>query len=156
MTSETAPPNPEVHKKFAMDLFNLTWDLLDKEERTQAEDDTMVHAAHASRYHWGQVGTPVHFARGEWQISRVYSVLSRPEPALYHAQRSLTLCTENDIGDFDLAFAYEALARAYAVAGDAVKGQEHVALAEQAGQQIEDEGNRDYFLSELKTVRELL
>lgn len=156
MTSETAIPDLEGHKKFAVDLFNLTWDLLDKEERTQAEDDTMVHAAHASRYHWGQVGTPVHFARGEWQISRVYAVLSRPEPALYHAQRSLSLCTENDIGDFDLAFAYEALARAYAVAGDAVKSQEYVTLAEQASQQIEDEGNRDYFLSELKTVGELL
>ena len=42
----------------------------------------MLHAAHASRFHWGEVGEPVNFARGEWQISRVYAVLGRPEPAI--------------------------------------------------------------------------
>ena len=35
--------------------------------------------------------TPAHLARGEWQISRVYTVLGRPEPALNHAHRVLVL-----------------------------------------------------------------
>ena len=49
----------------------------------------MIHAAHAARYHWSKVGTKANLARGEWQVSRVYTVLERPEPALYHAHRCL-------------------------------------------------------------------
>jgi len=54
------------HRQLAVDLFNHTWELLDKSERTQAEADEMIHAAHASRYHWGLAGTAVNLARGEW------------------------------------------------------------------------------------------
>ncbi|MGD8998268.1 MAG: hypothetical protein PVH80_09170 [Anaerolineae bacterium] len=142
----------ELHKRFAVDLFNLVWELLDQEDRTPEQEDRMIHAAHASRFHWGEIGTPLEFERGEWQISRVYAVLDRPQAAIYHAQRCLMLCEANQIGDFDLAFAYEALARAYAVADDAATSEEYVSLAEQAAEQIEDEGNREYFLSELATV----
>jgi len=44
----------EEHKKFAVALFNLTWSLLDKKDRTREEDDKMLNAAHASRFHWGR------------------------------------------------------------------------------------------------------
>jgi len=140
------------HRKFAVDLFNLTWSLLDKKDKTKEENDKMIHAAHASRFHWGEIGTPVHFERGEWQISRVYSVLKRSEPALYHAERCLEICKENNIGNFDVAFAYEAVARAYAVAGQKTECRKHMELAEKAGEQIKEKGDRDYFFSELKTI----
>ena len=140
------------HKKFAVDLFNFVWTLLDKAERTVQEDDKMVHAAHASRFHWGEVGTPVEFGRGEWQISRVYSVLNRPQAALFHAQRCLAICTEDPIGDFDIAFAYEALARAYAIARTEPECRLYVELAQKAGEQIKDKEDRDYFFSELKSI----
>jgi hypothetical protein len=153
MSAEHKATEQELHKKFAADLFNLTWDLLDKEERSKEEEDRMLHAAHASRFHWGEIGTPLQFERGEWQVSRVYAVLNRPQAALYHAQRCLDICTANQIGDFDIAFAYEALARAHAIAGDSEKSQEYVRLAEQAAEKIEDEGNREYFLSELATAK---
>jgi hypothetical protein len=156
MSTENGAREQDWHRKFATSLFNQTWDLLDKEDRTQEENDRMVHAAHASRFHWGQVGTPLEFERGEWQISRVYAVLGRPEAAIYHAQRCLTICEENEIGDFDIAFAYEGLGRAYAVAGDAGKSEEYIKLAEQAGQEIAEEGNREYFFSELRAVSDLM
>ena len=38
----------EEHKKLAINLFNLTWSLLDKKDRTREENDKMVHAAHAT------------------------------------------------------------------------------------------------------------
>ena len=147
-------PQPgELHKKSAIDLFNLTWSLLDKKDRTPEEDDKMIHAAHASRFHWGEIGTPLEFERGEWQISRVYSVLKRGEPALYHAERCLNICRKNGIGDFDIAFAYEALARAYAVAGQRIQSEAHLKLAKEAAQQIKKEEDKNYFLSELKTIQ---
>ena len=141
-----------IHEQLAKSLFNQTWELLGKKERTKEEDLKMIHSAHASRYHWGEIGTPLEFGRGDWQISRVYSVLGRSEAALYHAQLCLSICKENDIGDFDLAFAYEALARAYAVAGDKSNSDKYFAKAREAGEKIEDQGNRDYFLGELNSI----
>ena len=142
-----------VHEKLAMSLFNATWDLLGKEDRSEEDDVEMIHAAHASRHHWGQIGEPLQFERGEWQISRVYSVLGRRESALYHAKLCLEICQENDIGDFDIAFAYEAMARVYAVARDREDYEKYRELAEKAGKEIDEKGNRDYFLGELNSIK---
>jgi len=140
------------HKKLAIDLFNQTWDLIDEEEKDQDKIDRMIHSAHASRYHWEMAGGPVHIARGEWLISRVYALLNRQEPCLYHADRCLKVTLMYDLKDFDLAFAYEAMARACDLAGDKVKTARYRALAEEAGAEISDPGDRDYFLSELKSI----
>ena len=78
----------------------------------------MIHAAHASRWHWGRAGGPEQWAIGDWLCSRVYAVLDRGEPALYHAQRCLAVCEEHRMGNFVPASAHEALARAHAVLGD--------------------------------------
>jgi len=144
--------NQELHRKFGVDLFNYVWSLLDKENRSPEDDDAMIHAAHASRYHWGQVGAPVNFARGEWQISRVYSVLKRSEPAIYHAQRSLDICQEHQITDFDLGYAYEALARAYAITEQWDDVHKFLVLARSAGEVIAEQGDKDWFLKDLSTI----
>jgi hypothetical protein len=100
------------HSRLGVDLFNHVWTLIETADRTAAQTDEMIHAAHASRYHWWRADAgPEHLARGEWQCSRVYAVLGRGEPALWHARRCLEMCEANGIGDWDLAFAYEALAR---------------------------------------------
>src|SRR5690242_7528784 len=143
--------DPDDERRLAASLFNRVWDLLERTGRGRDEDDEMLHAAHASRYHWGVVGQPVNLARGEWQISRVYSVLGRAEPALYHAYRSLEIVEAADIADFDLAFAYEALARAQAVAGDSLESQRYLELARTAGEAIAQQDDRDGFFSELAT-----
>lgn len=140
------------HKKEAMRCFNGTWDLLDKKDRTPLENNQMIHMAHASRFHWEHVGGPVEFARGEWQVSRVYSVLSKAESAIYHANASLMYCRDHGIGSFDLAFAYEAMARAYEVAKDLEQMNHYLDLANQSASAIESEEDRSYFLSELSGV----
>lgn len=114
----------------------------------------MIHTAHASRYHWGQVptATPAHLARGEWQISRVYTVLGRAEPALHHARRVLDLCQENGIRDWDLAFAYEALARACAIAGDVGQTREYTDQALAAAEDIAEDTERELLLADLETI----
>jgi hypothetical protein len=143
---------PDIHRKLAVDLFNMTWDLMEKSDRSQAETDRMIHAAHASRYHWEVIGQPVNLARGEWQVSRVYAILQRAEPCLYHAKRCLQITLEHDLKDFDLAFAYEAMARAYSLAGEKTEKDKYLALAKEAGQAIKEKGDRDYFMAELATI----
>src|SRR5581483_4843064 len=141
-------------RMLAAQLFNETWRLLEMEQRTREDDDRMIHTAHASRYHWGQAptATPANLARGEWQVSRVYAVLGRPEPALHHARRVLDLCQENGIGDWDLAFAYEALARAHAVAGHADQARQFTGQALAAAQDIAEDGEREIVLADLETI----
>ena len=140
---------PEQERQIAVDLFNYVWALLDVGERSRTDDDRMIHAAHASRFHWGEVGEPVNLARGEWQVSRVYSVLRRPEPALFHARRCLELCEQHGIGDFDLAYAYEALARASLVSGQRQALDQYLEMARDAAHNISHPDDREMFLRDL-------
>lgn len=146
----------EWHRKQAIASFNATWDLMEKEERTREEDMHMIHMSHASRFHWEFAGTKLEAARGEWQISRVYSLLRYPESAWMHGQYSLTLCLENEIKDFDLAFAYEALARAQALSGKQENARKWCKEALKAAEAISKSEDKDYFLSELASVQMLL
>ena len=152
MTAPSAPVDVADRRQLAVDLFNHVWTLLERSDRAPLEDDELLHAAHASRYHWGEVGEPVNLVRGEWQCSRVYAVLGRSEPALWHAHRCLALCEEHGIGDFDLAFAHEAIARALRVAGDHAGADASVARAREAAAAIAEEEDRELLMSDLATV----
>ncbi|MGO9198323.1 MAG: MerR family transcriptional regulator [Acidimicrobiales bacterium] len=142
----------EEERKLAVRYFNSVWDLMEKEDRTIEDDDLMLHMAHASRYHWGQVGKPENLARGEWQVSRVYAVLQRSEPCLHHAQRVLDICLAHSIADWDIAFAYEALARGHAVAGDAEAARAMTERALEAVEMIADDEDRKLVLADLETI----
>ena len=155
-TAKSAPGTGTVtdERLLAAQLFNETWRLMEQENRSTMDDDRMIHTAHASRYHWGQTptATPANFARGEWQISRVYAVLQRAEPALHHARRVLEICEDNKIGDWDLAFAYEAIARAYAVAGDAQQARAYTDQALAAAEEVTEDEDRELVLADLETI----
>lgn len=139
-------------RALAANLFNGVWELLETADRTAEDDDRMLHMAHASRYHWGQVGSARNLARGEWQCSRVYAVLGRPEPALHHARRVLEICEAHGIADFDIAFAYEALARAHAIAGDAVTARRMTERALASVDGIAEDEDRALVLADLATI----
>jgi hypothetical protein len=141
-----------VTRQIAIDLFNGVWKLLEQPSRSVEDDDRMLHMAHASRYHWGEVGEPVNRSRGEWQCSRVYAVLGRPEPALFHARRGLQMCQQHGLGDFDLAFAYESLARAHAVAGDVEQAEDWAAQATTAAADIAEDDARRLLLADVASI----
>jgi len=143
---------PIDHRQLGVDLFNGTWTLIEQSDRTPDDDILMIHMAHASAYHWLQVGAPENIARSHWQCSRMYTVLGRSEPAIYHAKLVVAVCEQNDIGDWDLAFAYEALARAYAVAGNSAESARWLTRAQAASGDITDEEDRDLLLTDLATI----
>jgi DNA-binding transcriptional MerR regulator len=154
MTDQDTEPKTTAgdERQLAVDLFNGVWRLLEKEDRSVDEDDRMLHMAHASRYHWGQVGEPVNRSRGEWQCSRVYAVLGRGEPAGYHARRGLEICQAHGIGDWDLAYAYESLARAHAVAGDKEQARAWTEQALAAAEDIAEAEDRELVLTDLEGI----
>ena len=118
----------------------------------------MVHAAHASRWHWSQAGELAgdqQLAVGEWQCSRVYAVLGRGEPAVHHAKASLAICETAGLGDWVVAAAHEALTRAYAVAGDGDEARGWLARARTATAAIADPKDREVIDSDLASLASL-
>ena len=144
--------DPDTERKLGASLFNGTWTLMEMENRTPEQDDGMIHMAHASAHHWRQVGKPENFARSEWQCSRMYTVVGRAEPALWHARRCLEICEQHGIGDWDLGFAYEALARAHGVAGDAAERERYLTLAREQAARIAEDEDRELLLADLATA----
>lgn len=143
----------KLHKRLAIDNFNKTWDFIDNKNRTKVQDIEMIHTAHASLFHWMQVGKAINFARGEWQISRVYNLLGMGESALLHGLRSLDICLENNIGDFDLAFGYETVSRAYKNLNDKANQNLYYEKALLATNEIKKKEDKDYTLRELKDLK---
>jgi hypothetical protein len=145
-----APADKSSHAAFAKSANAEVWALLDKGERTPEEDERMIHAAHASLYHWLYAGTLVNAQRGEWLLAHVYTVLGHDQLAMHHALRcvDLTLAHPGDMADFDRAYAEESLGRAYALMGDLDQARQHRREAASAGEKIRDEGDRKTFVQD--------
>ena len=142
------------HRALGVALYNHVWTLLETADRTPAQVDEMIHATHASRFHWSRAegSEPVNLARGEWQCSRVYAVLGLGEPALWHAQRCLAINEANGAADWDIASAYEAMARACLVAGETGAAADWKAKATAALDGIADQDDRDIIEGDLATL----
>jgi hypothetical protein len=106
------------HRRFAIELFNRSWDLLEEPERSTDNDAEMLAAAFGSAWHWQQVGTAENRALGDHQISKVASHVGQPALALHYARRALEAIEIGHFGDWQIAAAYEGMARACAAAGD--------------------------------------
>ncbi|MDP4220323.1 MAG: hypothetical protein Q8916_14220 [Bacteroidota bacterium] len=151
MAEDNKFTSPEAHKFLGIEFNMKVWDLLGKANRTDEEDQAMIHAAHASHCHWSYVGTSVHTTRGEWLISHVYAVLGRAEPALYHSKRCLQVCLDHHIADFDLAYGYESMARALAADGNLPEAGRYYSLAKEAGEAIKDPDAKKFFVGDFGT-----
>jgi DNA-binding transcriptional MerR regulator len=142
-------------RQLGVDLYNSTWALIEKADRSPAETDEMIHRAHASRWHWARVGEAVNLARGEWLCSRVYATLGRGEPALWHARRCVEIneaVAAEARESWDLAAAYEAMARASFAAGDPASGALWKAKATAALDEIADADDREPIAQDLATL----
>ena len=80
-------------------------------------------------------------------------MLGYSEAALRHGERCLKICLEEKIGDFDLAFVHEAVARAYVLMEEKQKAKEQIELAKRAELKIEKEDDRKYFAGELASIK---
>ena len=151
MADEKTYTVTQAHYYFAVDFHRQTWELLEKKDRSHFEDVRMLDYAHASLAHWRTAGTAVRHQRGEWLISRVFAVLGDGVQALKHAQLCYELLEGNkdEMQDFDFAFVYEAIARAYAVNGEKTEALKFLERAQKAGEAIQEQEDREVFFAEL-------
>lgn len=150
--SALSPMDPLEERRVASELFNHVWVLLDTADRSPEQDAAMVHAAHASRWHWGQVGSPEQWAVGEWQCSRVYAELGDGPSALRHARACLDLAADESVDAFVEASAHEAMARALAVSGDLPGARAERDIAYALAVALDDDDDRAVIESDLGSL----
>lgn len=145
----------ETHRKHAAACFNRTWDYLDMPERSEEDITNMIHCAHASRFHWGQCGTGKNWARGDWQLSRVYAICRQGDTALSYALSCLKLSEEHELSPFDMAFAHEACARSYLVLHKLPEMRQHLELGRKAAVGVITDEDKNYVLGQLSEIETL-
>ena len=147
----------EFHRKTAKKCFNEAWDYLDKKSGDAQEERQMLHLAHASRYHWGLVGTPKDQAIGDWQISRIYATLNQPNLTLHFAKSCLEACEKNNLSDI-IHTACEGMARAHAIGKDYKSAREYIRKAREHFDRLTglNEEDKKIYLHQLRETEELI
>jgi len=142
------------HGFFSADCFNKTWGLIDKADRTPEENEQMLLLAMASLWHWTQRDdhTLSNLSVGCWQVSRVHAILGRADEARRYGRLAFDAAQGGEADAFTLGYAYEALARAESVAGDAAKAAEYVEKAREAADEVADEESKMWLLDDLRTI----
>lgn len=146
----------DLHRWFAVELNNGTWDLLDgdlSEDSPQVEREQALYAAYASTYHWMQVGTVANQGRGEYLVASVAAAVGLLDVARRHVARYLELIEQHPaaFADWDRAFAAEGLARVAARAGSP-DAERLKAQAYQAAEAIVDPEDRKIVMDRLASV----
>lgn len=143
----------KAHRYFSADCFNKAWELIERTDRTPAEDEQMIRLSHASLWHWTQRDdcTSENISIGYWQASRIHAILGRADDARRYAR----LCLENTPAESPLlrAYASEALARAENTAGDATRAAQYRGEALRHAEAVTDPADRAQILSDLETIR---
>lgn len=139
----------QIHHYFATSLYNQSWDILLKDARTDGDTELLLDTAHASLYHWRQVGEPINILRGQWMLAHVYTMLGYSNEAKRHSEICLRLAEEQQVTDWDLAYAFSARARSAALCQDRAGFTMWHDKALKAGEQIKEEGDKDQFFTDL-------
>ena len=142
----------EAHRFFAAECFNRAWDLIEKPERTPDEDEQMVRLNQASLYHWSQREdcTNKNLSIGCWQAARIYALLGQADNARRYGE--LCLRYSQDEGPFYLGYAYEALARAEALAGQSELVSKYLQEAHRYLAQVTDPEDHQLLEKDLETI----
>ncbi len=142
----------DAHRESAKQANGRVWQLLDQTTRSPDEDAELLEAAYASLYHWRFAGTEIHRQRGLWLVAHVHTVLGDGVQALKYAQACLEWTNEHKrvMEDFDVAYAYEGISRAMALARQHEAARGHLEAARDAGERISDPEDKSIFTADLE------
>lgn len=143
----------EKYKKLAIESFNKTWQYIDKENKTSEDIEEMIKLAHSSRHYWVKAGgTELNKQRGDWMISHVYCLTGNGKEALVYAKKCYDRTIKENFKDFDLVFAYEAMAHSYKVLNDDSNKDIYLKKGYEAIEQVEKKEDKDYCKSQLDLI----
>ena len=107
------------HRRQAVEANNATWDQLAAIAEGPAGIVGLVRGAYAAAYHWQRARGygPANEARARYLIGKAWLASGRPDQALDYGDRTMAVCREAGLVDFDLAYAHELRARGLAGLG---------------------------------------
>lgn len=157
MTEPETFDDQAAHRHFAKTCFNAVWELIDKPQRSPADDEEMLMLAHASAWHWSRVEdfSPRNASVGYWQLSRAHALAGDEDAAHRYGRRCLEVSTANEIAPFYVGYAHEALARAALLAGDGPDARRALAEARRALEQVDDEEDAKVLRGDLDELEKL-
>ena len=148
----TADELDRAHRAFAVDYNNRAWSLSEKPDRTDAENDDMVHMAHAAALHWRHAGNALNDARAQMLLARVHASLGHGDLALRYARPSHAYLMSVESPDWEVAFSHAILAHASRAAGRTDDHRKHYAIARRLGDAIADAEDRAIFEATFRTI----
>jgi hypothetical protein len=139
------------HRRFAAAGNNRAWELSVK-TRSSAEDQEMLNAAHASAWHWTQVGTELNRMRAFMLLAEVHALLGFGQSALAYADEMRTYFLGIQSPDWEMAFVHVVHAHAASAAGETDKHRTSYRLAVAALEAISRAEERGAVASTLSHV----
>ena len=145
--------NNNNHHYMGIEMNNQTWGLLDKKDRSEQDNIRIINFAKASLYHWRKSDkyNVENEQRGQWLISHVYAILGKSDEALSYAKETLKITEDNNLKDFDLAYAYESMARAHSISENIDESEEWYKKAKTAGDLMASDYDKEYFFVDLNS-----
>jgi hypothetical protein len=133
---------PAWHKRFAARRNNRAWDLSCR-DRTPAEDRELLDLAHASAWHWAQVGSELNRMRATTLLAVVHAELGMGASALAFAREAHDYFVARDTDDWELAMMYAIDAYAAHAAGLVAEHRQSYQRADAALAAIADDKDRE-------------
>ena len=149
MSEEKKITVEEAQRYFAISCNNDTFRLLEKIDRSESENDEMIHQIHASCWHWSRIGEPVNMVRGHYMLAKVYFELNHVTEGQVWASRCWAQTNDLDLKDWDYAFSCEIISRSFASQGNQEEFEKYHGLAIKAVTSIEGEKDREICQTEL-------
>jgi len=154
MTKNSDIDLPAAHKFLSAQCFNAAWDLMEKTDRSDEENEEMVRLTQASHWHWtrredyGDKEKSIAY----WQTSRIYAILGQADNARRYGQLCLAASQDEELPPFCLGYAYEALARAESVAGNRDRMEDYLQKARAVAERMTDPETRKQFQDDLDSI----
>jgi hypothetical protein len=139
-------------RRIAARANNKAWELSEKLNRTQAEDQEMLHAAHAAMYLWSIVGNESNRAHAEQLLAHVSALLGDAAGAVEYFQSPSAFFSSKPCEAWEVAMCRTIAANVAASAGDVSR---HQALYHEAASLIAalpGSEDREILLATLRVV----
>lgn len=139
-------------RRLAAEANNRAWALSERLDRSPAEQEEMLHAAHAAMFFWAQVGDAGHKAHAAQLLAHVHAALGHAEAARSYLAKSAPAFSGVTAQPWERALAHVVTAHVAAVSGD---GAAHAAAYGPAVEQIAalgDAQDREILEASLRVV----
>ena len=152
--SETPTPEETVlwQRRLASRANNRAWSLSEQPSRTMAEEEEMLHAAHAAMYFWNIVGEEKNRAHAAQLLALVYAKLKQPEPASRYLTRSEPVLLSGRAEPWERALAHAVAANVAEAKGDRIAHRQHYREATEQIAALSDPEDRAILEATLRVV----